>query len=148
MLKRKDLIGHMIPLTTDTSYHFGDQSMIEIGAMPQIGFFLEVPKYDMEFRWGLGWNFLSVKSNIDYFVTYSGGDQVRYPFQVHSSGSSFESHVEFLKNWDAIAVASLSSSFRFFERCRSIYGVDRLHSSKDLENHHRRLEVGEEASRQ
>lgn len=104
-LERKGLKGSMIPLTTNVQYYLGNQSIIAIGAMPHIGFFLEIPKFEVECRLSLGWSFLAVKSNINYQAVFSGNDEIRYPFHIHSSGSSIVTGMQIVKRWESFSVA-------------------------------------------
>lgn len=103
-LDRKGLNGSKIPLTINDQYYFGNQSILAIGAMPHMGFFLEIPKFDVECSLSLGWTFLAVKSNIDYYVVFSGSNEIRYPFHIYTSGSSIVTGIQIMKNWESFTV--------------------------------------------
>jgi len=103
-LDRKGLNGSMIPLTSNDQYYFGNQSILAIGAMPHMGLFLEIPKFDVECSLSLGWQFLAVKSNSNYYVSFSGGNEIRYPFHIYTSGSSIVTDIQIMKNWESFTV--------------------------------------------
>lgn len=101
-LQRQGFSGSMIPLTGSTQYYLGDQSILAIGVMPHVGLFCEVPKSDWEVCFSIGWAFLAANSNINYQVSFSGSEEIRYPFQVDTSGSSMMSSITLKKGWESL----------------------------------------------
>jgi len=99
--QRQGFSGSMIPLTGSTQYYLGDQSIIAIGVMPHMGLFLEVPKSDWEVCFSIGWAFLAANSNINYQVSFSGSEAIRYPFQLDTSGSAIMGSITLKKGWES-----------------------------------------------
>ncbi|MGA1792033.1 MAG: hypothetical protein ACMUIM_11150, partial [bacterium] len=58
-------------------------------------------KSDWDVCFSLGWAFLAANSNIDYQVSFSGSEEIRYPFQVDTSGSAIMSSVKLKKGWES-----------------------------------------------
>jgi len=100
-LQRQGFSGNMITLTGTTRYYLGDQSILAIGAMPHIGLFLKVPKSDWEACFSVGWAFLAANSNINYQISFSGSEKIRYPFQVDTSGNAMMSSITLKKGWES-----------------------------------------------
>ena len=48
-----------------------------------------------------GWAFLAANSNINYQVSFSGSEGIRYPFQVDTSGNAVMSSITLKKGWES-----------------------------------------------
>ena len=94
----------LYPLTSNMAYYMGDQSIVEVGAMPSFGARLELPKSDLEFNLNLGWAFLGINSNVNYHLSCVGSEEYIYPYLVHTSGSRSMGKMELIKTWDSLSV--------------------------------------------
>jgi hypothetical protein len=103
-LERKGLNEIMLTDPNAVQYFLGNQAIMAIGATPHIGFFLEIPKLEVECSLSLGWTFHAAKSNIDYHV-FSKSDEVIHPVTIHTSGSSLIIGTQVVKSWESFSLA-------------------------------------------
>lgn len=101
--ERKGLNEKIFIPPINGQYFLGNQAITAIGVTPYIGFFLDLPKFEVEFSLSLGWSFLAAESNLDYH-DFSGDGEV-YPRNIHTSGSAFVTGIEIVKSWESFSIA-------------------------------------------
>lgn len=100
---RKGLNENILISPSENEFYIGNQAITTIGATPHVGFYMEIPKFELECSLSLGWRFLAVKSNIDYH-DFSGNEEV-IPVNVHTSGSAFISGMKVVKSWESFSLS-------------------------------------------
>lgn len=102
--ERKGLNENMLSDPNAIEYFLGNQAITTIGATPHIGFFLEIPKLELECTVNLGWTFHAAKSNVDYHV-FSKSGEVIHPVTIYTSGSSLVTGIQLIKSWESFSLA-------------------------------------------
>ena len=106
-IDRQGITGGKILLPGgDCKYYFSNQSILAIGAMPHIGFYIMDPKDEIEFRLGFGCAFLSANSNFDIirFPFSSLEEGNLYPLKTDTSGHSYLVNLDFIKKWNSFSI--------------------------------------------